>query len=106
LSIKNRALSCIGTGTAFRLREQKDRHPFTLSAPFCPDGDYEITVKREPKGVFSRWLFDQAKPGQILRISKPQGQFCLPEENTTMVVCLSSPKTLYVLIAGSISTPN
>jgi len=62
---------------------------YTLSAPFSPDEDYEIIVKREPQGVFSRWLFNRAERGHTLRISKPLGQFCLPEDNTSAVVCLT-----------------
>src|SRR5262249_41137192 len=62
---------------------------YTLSAPFSRDEDYEIIVKREPQGVFSRWLFNRAERGHTLRISKPLGQFCLPEDNTSAVVCLT-----------------
>jgi ferredoxin-NADP reductase len=39
--------------------------------------------------VFSRWLFERAEVGQSLRISRPTGTFCLPQENTGAVVCLT-----------------
>jgi ferredoxin-NADP reductase/CRP-like cAMP-binding protein/bacterioferritin-associated ferredoxin len=45
--------------------------PYTLSGP--PDADtYEITVKREPLGVFSRWLFERGADLR-LRVSRPRG---------------------------------
>jgi nitric-oxide synthase len=61
---------------------------YTLSA--APDtGDrYEITVKREPKGVFSRWLFDRLRPDSMLRVSEPAGHYHLAEDETRDVVCL------------------
>jgi nitric-oxide synthase len=61
---------------------------YTLSA--APDaGDaYEITVKREPQGVFSRWLFDRLRPDALLRVSEPAGHYHLAEDETRDVVCL------------------
>jgi ferredoxin-NADP reductase len=47
--------------------------PYTLSGP--PDADtYEITVKREPRGVFSRWLFERGHNDFRLRVSRPRGE--------------------------------
>jgi nitric-oxide synthase len=57
------------------------------SAPGAPY--YEITVKREPEGVFSRWLFDRLQPDSVLRISEPAGDYCLSEDCATDVVCMA-----------------
>jgi tryptophan 2,3-dioxygenase len=38
------------------------------------DATLEITVKREPHGLFSNWLFDDRTPGDRLRVSAPQGE--------------------------------
>lgn len=61
---------------------------YTLSnAPGAGEA-YEITVKREPQGVFSRWLFDRHTPEALLRISEPGGHFHLPEDQQSDVVCI------------------
>jgi nitric-oxide synthase len=60
---------------------------YTLScAP--AQGYYEITVKKEPQGVFSRWLFERMAPDAMLRISEPGGEYCLPADQSADVVCL------------------
>ena len=60
---------------------------YTLSC--APGGScYELTVKREPQGVFSRWLFDRMPAHTILRISEPAGEYHLPADQTEDVVCL------------------
>jgi nitric-oxide synthase, bacterial len=64
------------------------QRPYTLSAPFDASGEYEITVKRERDGVFSRWLFERANSNYPVRISKPLGQFCFPDDNDRDIICL------------------
>ena len=60
---------------------------YTLSC--APGGNwYELTVKREPRGVFSRWLFDRMPPDAMLRVSEPAGEYHLPADQTADVVCL------------------
>jgi nitric-oxide synthase, bacterial len=60
---------------------------YTLSC--APGGGvYEITVKKEPQGVFSRWLFDRLPPDTMLRVSEPGGEYCLPDDQGSDVVCL------------------
>jgi ferredoxin-NADP reductase/CRP-like cAMP-binding protein len=49
---------------------------------------YEITVKREPKGLFSRWLFDHCEEGEILRLTEPQGEISFFPDNEAPAVCL------------------
>ncbi len=39
-----------------------------------------ITVKRIPNGLFSRWLIDEAKVGDVLTALPPSGQFILPPD--------------------------
>ena len=41
------------------------------------DPYYEITVKREPRGLFSGWLFERAHEQPRLQVSSPQGEFCV-----------------------------
>jgi nitric-oxide synthase len=61
---------------------------YTLSSPSGIDDAYEITVKREPQGVFSRWLFDRLTPQAFLRISQPDGHYFLPADQQSDVVCI------------------
>ncbi|MGN6376190.1 MAG: globin domain-containing protein, partial [Sphingomonas sp.] len=50
---------------------------------------YRISVKREPHGVASGWLHDEARPGTILKAAPPAGEFHLAEVPTRPVVMLS-----------------
>lgn len=50
---------------------------------------YRISVKREPHGVASNWLHDEATVGTILKVSPPAGEFFLPENVERPVVLLS-----------------
>ena len=45
--------------------------PYTITGSTA-DGGVEIIVKREPAGVFSRWLHDHAKADSAFRLSLPQ----------------------------------
>lgn len=49
------------------------------------DDAYEITVKREPQGLFSRWLFDVRTDADRLRVSKPQGDVPWANPGATML---------------------
>lgn len=48
---------------------------YTLSSPCSETAHYEITVKREPDGQFSTWLFDHAGDDTMLRVSPPRGDY-------------------------------
>lgn len=55
-----------------------------------PNGSYyRISVKREPMGLASGWLHDHAKPGTILKVAPPAGEFFLPDHPERPVVLLS-----------------
>ena len=45
---------------------------YTLSGAI-DDDVYEITIKREARGLFSRWMFDERPADAKLRISRPLG---------------------------------
>ena len=47
---------------------------YTLTSRSGSDDFYEITVKREPKGVFSRWLFDRRTADAAIQVSDPRGE--------------------------------
>ena len=60
--------------------------PYTLSAPVS-GGYYEVTIKREPMGQFSRWMFDERRANTQLKVSPPQGNFHW-EPSQSPVICL------------------
>jgi ferredoxin-NADP reductase len=69
---------------------------YTLTSPVTARDHYEITVKREPYGAMSRWLFENMRPDAALAILPPSGS-CAFE--------LSDPRPLVCLVAGIGITP-
>jgi ferredoxin-NADP reductase/CRP-like cAMP-binding protein len=64
------------------------QRPYTITSP-CDERTYrEITVKREPQGYFSSWLFERLDPKTPVRLSEAQGEFSVDPEGTAPVVCL------------------
>src|SRR5205085_10894441 len=58
------------------------------------DRSYRVSVKREarpgvPAGLASNWLHDHAKPGTVLKVAPPAGEFVLDERDDRPVVLLS-----------------
>ncbi len=61
------------------------RRSYSLSC--APDSlTYRISVKREPKGIASRYLHDHVEPGAILDARKPAGNFVLPDDGRPVVL--------------------
>ncbi|MDB2614305.1 cyclic nucleotide-binding domain-containing protein [Chlamydiales bacterium] len=61
---------------------------YTLSSFDEDPKYYRITVKKETGGLFSEWLFAQENLEEInLRISCPQGDFCLDLSKVTPIIC-------------------
>jgi len=48
---------------------------------------FEITVKKEKRGVFSPWLFAQADNNPVIYVSGPYGQFTYDEDIKAPIVC-------------------
>jgi ferredoxin-NADP reductase/CRP-like cAMP-binding protein len=71
-----------------RINGQRVQRPYTISSAPHDDTGYEITVKREADGVFSRWLFERLDEKTLFRISRPSGSYCLDDGYRGDVVCL------------------
>ena len=71
-----------------RVGEHWVQRPYTISSAPGTGDAYEITVQREPDGVFSCWLFERTPGDTLLRISPPGGSYHLPAEGLVDVVCL------------------
>jgi len=66
----------------------------------APNGEfYRISVKREPQGLASGWLHDQAKLGTMLKVAPPAGEFFLAEQPERAVVLLSGGVGLTPMVA-------
>ncbi|MET0286457.1 MAG: hybrid-cluster NAD(P)-dependent oxidoreductase [Polyangiales bacterium] len=79
-----------------RIDGKSVQRSYSISSAPSPDGLFAITVKRVEGGLVSNWLADNVKPGFVLPLSAPQGQFVLPSER---------PDALLMLSAGSGITP-
>ncbi|MEO3781927.1 ferredoxin reductase [Actinocorallia sp. B10E7] len=66
------------------------------SPPGLPGHRFTITVKEVPDGLVSRHLTRRTEPGTILHLSRPDGEFVLPDP---------LPPRLMFLTAGSGITP-
>lgn len=60
------------------------------------DGHFQITVKTNPNGQVSRYLVAHARPGLVLEVGTPEGQFTLPDPR---------PPRLTLISGGSGITP-
>jgi ferredoxin-NADP reductase/CRP-like cAMP-binding protein len=60
---------------------------YTLTSPAGQHDYYEISVKREEYGLFSRWLHDKMNTNSAVRVSKPQGSYYMSLEEQTPAVC-------------------
>ncbi|MAM38443.1 MAG: NO-inducible flavohemoprotein [Erythrobacter sp.] len=66
----------------------------------APNGEaYRISVKREPHGLASGWLHDEAKAGTNLKVAAPAGEFFLAEHTERPVVLLSGGVGLTPMVA-------
>ncbi len=64
--------------------------------------DYvQVGIKRVVDGVFSNYACDKIKPGDVLGVQVPQGDFCLPPDEQ-----IEREHRFFFLAAGSGITPN
>src|SRR5205823_6544796 len=47
---------------------------------------YRISVKREPHGVLSAYLHSQLRPGSIIDVAAPRGQFLLTDDSNPVLL--------------------
>jgi stearoyl-CoA 9-desaturase NADPH oxidoreductase len=61
-------------------------------SPACAEGgsrDLEITVKRHPDGLVSNHLISSARPGLVLGLGQPGGEFQLPDPRPARTLLIS-----------------
>ncbi|HEV7720660.1 MAG TPA: ferredoxin reductase [Iamia sp.] len=70
---------------------------FSLSSSAArTDGLVQVTVKAHPGGIVSRHLVDHARPGTMVALGRPEGDFTLP---------VRRPERLVLISGGSGITP-
>lgn len=74
------------------------RRQYSFSTHPRLDEHPAITVKRIDNGEYSRWLFDEAKPGDVVSAAGVSGLFTLPADTTGL-------KKIIFIAAGSGITP-
>ena len=63
---------------------------FTVSSPDSRHGDrITITLRANPDGLVSRFLVEEARPGQMVHLSQAEGDFVLPDRVPDHVLFLS-----------------
>lgn len=56
----------------------------------APNGEtYRISVKREPMGLASGWLHENAAPGTVLKVAPPAGEFFMHDKPERPIVLMS-----------------
>ncbi|MHC4830987.1 MAG: nitric oxide synthase oxygenase, partial [Planctomycetota bacterium] len=63
------------------------QRPYTLTSDCTECDSYQITVKREPRGLLSGWLFDRCDEQSLLRVSAPLGTFTLAMDSKAPGAC-------------------
>lgn len=62
------------------------KRSYSLSGPPQDRHYYRISVKREDKGIVSRFLHDQTREGSIIEARAPSGAFVVPCSNCPLVL--------------------
>jgi ferredoxin-NADP reductase/predicted pyridoxine 5'-phosphate oxidase superfamily flavin-nucleotide-binding protein len=61
------------------------RRTYSLSGPPSV-AQYRISVKRDPRGLASKYLHDRIEVGDFINAGKPAGDFVIPDETSPMVL--------------------
>lgn len=61
---------------------------YTLTSTPKNANYYEIAIKREEKGLLSRWLFENEENVPFIRVSNPSGLFMFDIDKPSLVVCI------------------
>jgi stearoyl-CoA 9-desaturase NADPH oxidoreductase len=69
---------------------------FSIASAPGRSREIDITVRRQPHGRVTGWMHEQLRPGMVVGLSAPRGDFTLPE---------TLPPRLLLIAAGSGITP-
>jgi len=75
--------------------------PYSASNVYSATQVVSFLVRRHPQGLLSRWCYDQLEVGERVRMSSPQGHFCLGQEVGNGVVAIAQGSGLGVAVGLS-----
>jgi nitric-oxide synthase len=89
-----------------RIKDRWVTRAYTLTSPGGVAVPYEITVKREEMGLFSRWLCDRAAADSLFRCSAPTGHVFLADDDAgpITVFCGGVGVTPAIALARTLAT--
>lgn len=62
------------------------KRSYSLSGAPGTDGHYRLSVKREDRGLVSRYLHDRLQVGSLIDVGTPAGDFVIPEGEDPLVL--------------------
>jgi ferredoxin-NADP reductase/DMSO/TMAO reductase YedYZ heme-binding membrane subunit len=65
------------------------KRSYTIASSPAQRGHVELTIKRNPEGVVSRYMHDQLKVGDRIRIGAPAGKFFFDDHQSKAVVLIA-----------------
>jgi sulfoxide reductase heme-binding subunit YedZ len=65
------------------------KRSYTIASSPAQRGHVELTIKRNPEGVVSRYMHDQLKVGDKIRIGAPAGKFFFDDHQSKAVVLIA-----------------
>lgn len=87
---------------------RKYARPYSFSSAPSTDNYLEVTVKRVHNGIFSNYINDNAKIGDVFEIIEPMGDFIYDPSNTTSAIYLwgvgSGITPLYSIIKEALNS--
>lgn len=76
---------------------------YSMSSAPEVDTDLTVTVKRVPGGFVSNWLHDNVSAGDVLRVTRPAGVFCVrPGDRPVVAYCGGSGITPVLSVVKSV----
>lgn len=67
---------------------------YSIANDYARDGHIELHVARTPQGLFTGWLFNEAKPGDLLHVRGPAGDcFYVADEALNFPILLAGTGT-------------
>lgn len=82
----------------FTANDQEVRRSYSFSSSPTWDQSLSITIKRQPNGIISRWIFDTWQPGMELQALAPAGMFTITYQTKVR-------RDIFLIAAGSGITP-
>ena len=74
---------------ALSIDGQTVRRSYTIASSPTQRGHVELTIKRNPEGLVSRFMHDQVKVGDTIRIGAPAGKFFFHDPKAKGVVLIA-----------------